>query len=651
MPLFDLQSKYKPTGDQPQAIEALVNGLEKKKRYQTLLGVTGSGKTFTMANVIAQAERPALILCHNKTLAAQLYGEMKNYFPNNRVNYFISYYDYYQPESYMVASDTFIEKSTLVNEKIEEFRLASAADLVSRRDVIIISSVSCIYGFGRPDTFKMGSFTIKVGEKVKRQDLMLQMVQAGFERNDTELKSGKFRAKGDTIELIQGFGKSIYRVEMFGNEIEKITERHLITQKEITKLGELTVFPRSPYWVDPKDIKPAMKDIKDELDERLKQLPQLEGHRLKQRTMYDLELIKEFGTCKGIENYSKHFDRREAGERPKTLLDFFPDDFLMFIDESHASIPQVGGMYKGDRSRKETLVEHGFRLPSAFDNRPMKFDEFETYMKSTIFVSATPNVFELQKSPFVVEQIIRPTGLLDPPIEVRKPEGQIEDLLQEIKEVISRDNRVLITTLTKRMSEDLADFLAKKGIKVRYLHSEIDTIERTVILRDLRIGKFDCLVGINLLREGLDIPEVELVAILDADKEGFLRNERSLVQTIGRAARNVRGRVIMYASKTTDSMKCAIKETNRRRAIQEAHNTKHGIEPQSIIKEISERLSTSDDIKKTYKGIDNVHDLLVELEGAMKISAENLDFERAIELRDEVAEVRKKNNLPEDDLL
>jgi excinuclease ABC subunit B len=651
MSIFNLQSEYKPTGDQPHAIEALSNGLEKGNQFQTLLGVTGSGKTFTMANVIRNLDRPTLILSHNKTLAAQLYSEMKEFFPDNRVNYFISYYDYYQPESYLPASDTFIEKSTLVNEKIEEFRLASAADLVTRRDVIIVSSVSCIYGFGRPDTFKMGSFTIKKGDKWKRQDLLKKMVESGFERNDVELKTGTFRAKGDTIDIIQGFGGSIYRIELFGDEIEKISERHLITQKEIISLEELTVFPRSPYWVDPSSVKPAMKEILKELELRIKELPELEAHRLKQRTMYDLQLIKEFGTCKGIENYSRHFDRRKAGEPPKTLLDFFPDDFVMFIDESHVTIPQVGGMYKGDKSRKETLVDYGFRLPSAKDNRPLKFEEFEKFMKSVVFVSATPGDFERKLSGKPVEQIIRPTGLLDPNIEVRKPAGQIEDLLKEIKDTVSRDNRVLVTTLTKRMSEDLADYLAQNGVKVRYLHSEIDTIERTEILRDLRIGKFDCLVGINLLREGLDIPEVELVAILDADKEGFLRNERSLIQTIGRAARNVRGRVIMYASKKTDSMKRAMKETERRRKIQEAHNTKHGIKPKSIEKKIRERLSVEGDIKKAYKDIDNVHDLLAELEGAMKIAAENLDFERAIDLRDEVAELRKKHNLPEDDIL
>lgn len=651
MSMYKLESDYQPTGDQPEAIQKLVDGLKKKKQYQTLLGVTGSGKTFTMANVIAQANRPALILSHNKTLAAQLYSEMKEFFPDNRVNYFISYYDYYQPESYLPASDTFIEKSTLVNEKIEEFRLASAADLVTRRDVIIVSSVSCIYGFGRPDTFKQGSFNLKKGQQVKRKDLLAQFVASGFERNDTELKTGTFRVKGDTIDVIQGFGKSIYRIELFGDEIDKISERHLVTQKEIISLDELTVFPRSPYWVDPADMKPAMNDIRKELEARLKQLPDLEAHRLKQRTNYDLELIKEFGSCKGIENYSRHFDRRKEGEPPKTLLDFFPEDFLLFIDESHVSVPQVGGMYKGDRSRKESLVEYGFRLPSALDNRPLKFEEFETYMNSTIFVSATPGIYELQKAPLVVEQIIRPTGLLDPPIDVRKPDGQIEDLLKEIKETVARDNRVLVTTLTKRMAEDLSDFLAKSGVRVRYLHSEIDTIERTEILRDLRMKKFDCLVGINLLREGLDIPEVELVAILDADKEGFLRNERSLIQTIGRAARNVDGRVIMYASKKTDSMKRAIKETERRRKIQEAYNKKHNIQPTTIVKKIRERLSLEGDIKKVYKDVDNVQDLLAELEGAMKIAAENLDFERAIDLRDEISEVRKKHGLADEEIL
>ncbi len=651
MSIFKLQSEYKPTGDQPQAIEKLVKGIESGNRFQSLLGVTGSGKTFTMANVIAQFDRPALILSHNKTLAAQLYSEMKQFFPDNRVNYFISYYDYYQPESYLPASDTFIEKSTLVNEKIEEFRLAAAADLVSRRDVIIIASVSCIYGFGSPETFKMGSFAIKKGDKIKKQDLLHKLVKSGFERNDTELKTGTFRAKGDTIDLIQGYGGIIYRFELFGDEIDRITERHLITQKELKELDEAMIFPRSPFWVDPEKQKPALKSIREELEERLKELPELEAHRLRQRTLYDLELIKELGVCKGIENYSRHFEGRKPGEPPMTLLDFFPEDFLLFIDESHVSVPQVGGMYKGDRSRKETLVEYGFRLPSALDNRPLKFEEFETYMRQTIFVSATPGDYEKKHAPEMVEQIIRPTGLLDPLIDVRKPAGQIEDLLAEIQSTAERGNRVLVTTLTKRMAEDLADYLAKNGVRVRYLHSEIDSLERTEIIRDLRMGKFDCLVGINLLREGLDIPEVELVAILDADKEGFLRNERSLIQTIGRAARNDKGRVIMYASKKTDSMKRAMKETERRRKIQEAYNKEHGITPTTIKKAIAERLSLEADLKKVYADVDNVHDLIAEMEAGMQMAAEQLDFERAIELRDKISELRKEHGLPDDDVL
>ncbi len=648
---FKLAAKFKPTGDQPQAIEKLVAGLRAGKQFQTLMGVTGSGKTFTMANIIAQLNRPTLILSHNKTLAAQLYGEFKQFFPDNRVDYFISYYDYYQPESYLPASDTFIEKSTLINEKIEEFRLAAAADLVSRRDVIIVASVSCIYGFGSPENYKKGSFIVKKGEKIKRQTLLQKLVEAQFERNDTELKSGRFRAKGDTIDLIQGFGNIIYRFEMLGDEIEKISERHLVTQKEIRTLDEVTVFPRNPFVIDPASQERAIKGILDELEQRIKELPPLEAHRIKQRTMFDVEMIRSIGTCKGIENYSRHFDGRTPGEPPKCLLDFFPDDFLMFIDESHVTVPQVGGMYEGDKSRKDNLVQYGFRLPSARDNRPLKFPEFEKYMKSTVFVSATPSVFELGKAPLFIEQIIRPTGLLDPQIDVRKPDGQIEDLLAEIKDTVSRGNRVLVTTLTKRMSEDLAEYLANNGVKVRYLHSEIDTLERTEILRDLRLGKFDCLVGINLLREGLDIPEVELVAILDADKEGFLRNERSLIQTIGRAARNVRGRVILYASKNTVAMKRAMAETNRRRKIQEAYNTEHGITPTSIKKDIAERLSIEGDVKQAYKDIDNVHDLLVELERAMELAAEQLDFERAIELRDQVSELRKKHKLPDDDVL
>lgn len=646
-----MEAGYSPTGDQPQAIEKLVEGLRGQKRFQTLMGVTGSGKTFTMANVIAQLQRPALILSHNKTLAAQLYGEFKQFFPKNRVNYFISYYDYYQPESYLPASDTFIEKSTLVNEKIEEFRLAAAADLVSRRDVIIVASVSCIYGFGSPENYKKGSFALKRGQKIDRQELFRRLVEAQFERNDTELKSGRFRAKGDTIDLIQGYGNVIYRFELFGDEIEKISERHLVTQKEIQELEEVTVFPRNPFVIDPATQERAIKGILDELEARLKELPPLEAHRLKQRTMFDVEMIRSLGTCKGIENYSRHFEGRQPGEPPKCLLDFFPEDFVMFIDESHVSVPQVGGMYEGDKSRKDTLVQYGFRLPSARDNRPLKFEEFEKYMKNVVFVSATPGPFELQRAPLAVEQIIRPTGLLDPRIDVRKPEGQIEDLLKEINETVGRKNRVLVTTLTKRMAEDLAEYLATNGVKVRYLHSEIDTLERTEILRDLRMGKFDCLVGINLLREGLDIPEVELVAILDADKEGFLRNERSLIQTIGRAARNVNGRVVMYAAKQTSAMKRAIDETNRRRRIQQAYNTEHGIIPTSIKKDIAERLSLEGDVKQAYKDIDNVHDLIAELERAMEIAAEQLDFERAIELRDQVSELRKQHNLPDTHML
>jgi len=651
MPDFKLHSKYKPTGDQPQAIKKLFAGIQAGKQFQTLMGVTGSGKTFTMANLIEKANRPTLILSHNKTLAAQLYGEFKQFFPDNRVNYFISYYDYYQPESYLPASDTFIEKSTLINEKIEEFRMASAADLISRRDVIIVASVSCIYGFGSPENYRQGSFLIKKGQKIKRQELLQKFVEAQFERNDTELKSGRFRAKGDTIDLIQGFGNVIYRFEMFGDEIEKISERHIVTQKEIHVLDEVMVFPRNPYVIDPKTQEQAIKSILAELEERLKELPPLEAHRLKQRTMFDVEMIRSLGTCKGIENYSRHFEGRAPGLPPKCLLDFFPDDFLVFIDESHVTIPQVGGMYEGDKSRKDTLVQYGFRLPSARDNRPLKFDEFEKFLKQVVFVSATPSIYELQHAPMAIEQIIRPTGLLDPLIEVRKPDGQIENLLGEIKDTVGRGNRVLVTTLTKRMAEDLAEFLATNGVKVRYLHSEIDTMERTEILRDLRLGKFDCLVGINLLREGLDLPEVELVAILDADKEGFLRNERSLIQTIGRAARNVRGRVIMYASRETVGMKRAISETLRRRGIQEAYNTKHGITPQSIQKEIAERLSLEADVKQVYKDVDNVHDLIVELEKAMEIAAEQLDFERAIELRDQVGELRKKHKLPDDNVL
>lgn len=644
MSKFKLNNIYPPKGDQPQAIKSLVQGY-KKYSAQTLLGVTGSGKTFTIANVVDQLQKPTLVLSHNKTLAAQLYQEFQIFFPDNKVCYFISYYDYYQPESYLPASDTYIEKDSNINERIEQMRLEAAASIMSRDDIIVVSSVSCIYGFGNAQDFEGESFQIKVGQKLNRQELLKDLVRIMYERNDTEIKPGLFRVKGDTIDIFPGYTAAFkIRVEFFGDEIDKITEVQAVTNKKINDLKSVYIYPARPFVVPESRIPQALSGINQELARCLPKLDVIEAHRLKQRTSYDLEMIEQLGYCKGIENYSRYFDQRAPGEPPYTLIDFFNykfgEDWLFVIDESHQSIPQLHGMYNGDRSRKETLVEYGFRLPSALDNRPLKFEELEKYLKHVIYVSATPSDYEIKTSGKITEQIIRPTGLLDPIVIIRPAEGQIEDVMKEIKNVTENGYRTLVTTLTKRMAEDLTYYLIDNNIKAVYLHSDIDTLERTKIIKDLRLGRYDVLVGINLLREGLDIPEVAFVGILDADKEGFLRNTRSLVQTMGRAARNVNSRVILYADRKTQSIKDAIRETNRRREIQMAYNKKHGITPKTIEKSIAEEEiviepnEDDDELKIDKLGLD--------LEGQMLSAAEDLDFEKAIDLRDKIEQLKKK---------
>lgn len=638
---FKLKTTYKPTGDQPKAIKQLEEGFLKYPQ-QTLLGVTGSGKTFTMANLIQKVQKPTLVLAHNKTLAGQLYEEFKEFFPENKVCYFVSYYDYYQPESYVPSTDTYIEKDSAVNEKIEEFRLEAASSVISREDVIVVASVSCIYGLGDPNEYRQGIFQINVGRELGRDKLIKALVGIQFERNDTELRSGRFRVRGNTIDLIQGYGRNIFRINFKGDTIESIKVIEPVNLKIIENIKKLDIFPASPFMTSRESIDRALISIEKELKEILPTLPMLEAHRLEKRTRYDMEMIRELGYCKGIENYSRHFDGRNVGQPPKTLLDFFPDDFLMIVDESHQSLPQVHGMYKGDYSRKKNLIDNGFRLPSAFDNRPLKFEEFEKYLKHVVYTSATPADYEFKNSGQVVEQIIRPTGLIDPEIFVRPSAGQMDDLIGEIKKKIAEGNRTLVTTLTKQMAEDLTEYFLKRDIKVNYMHSEVDTLERTEIIADLRRGKYDVLVGINLLREGLDIPEVGLVAILDADKESFLRDARSLIQTIGRAARNVDSYVLMYADNMTGSMKEAISETNRRRKIQIKYNEEHGITPASIIKAIKAKPA---EIKKEIEKFDlkkvgSLEELIIELEVQMQIAAENLDFEKAIEIRDELRKLR-----------
>jgi excinuclease ABC subunit B len=640
MSSFELTSTFAPAGSQPEAIAQLKKGLDANDQYQTLLGVTGSGKTFTMANLIAYADKPTLVLAHNKTLAAQLYQEFCDFFPKNRVEYFVSYYDYYQPESYIPAKDQYIEKDSSINPKIEQLRLSATASLMHRRDVIVVASVSCIYGLGNPENFREMGFELAVGQKIARNDILSRLIEGQFERNDTELMPGRFRVKGDIIDFIPGYFNDIIRVELFGNEIERIREidKHTGAKKEEMKYFH--VYPARHFVTPESTRKTAIDSIRKELDEVLPTLGLIEAHRLTQRTNFDLEMIEETGSCKGIENYSRHFDGRRAGEKPFCLLDYFPDDFLMIIDESHQMIPQLHGMFNGDRSRKKALVDYGFRLPSAYDNRPLKYHEFEQYMGQAIFVSATPGDYEIKKSAQVVEQIIRPTGLVDPEVVVRKIDGQTDDVIAEVNAAIARGDRALVTTLTKRLAEELSEFLSERGVKTRYLHSDIDTLDRTEIIRELRLGKFDVLVGINLLREGLDIPEVGFIGILDADKEGFLRDARSLIQIIGRAARNVNAKVVLYGDAMTDSMKRAIAETKRRRDLQVAFNTKHGIVPKTIIKPVKEKEVDIKDTKHIPKR--EIPNVVIELEKQMRDAAERLDFEKAIALRDQVKKLNER---------
>ena len=642
---FELSSDYSPTGDQPQAIDELVEGVEKKS-VQTLLGVTGSGKTFSVANVIAKTGKNTLVISHNKTLAAQLYSELKQFFPKNNVGYFVSYYDYYQPESYLPQTDTYIEKDTQINEKIEKLRLEATAMLLSGEPTIIVSTVSCIYSLGNPKDWEDLAIVIKSGDEIKRSELIRQLIDARYERNDTEIAPGNFRVKGDTIDITPAYSEDIVRISMFGDDVEKITILDHVSLKEKKKLSQMKIFPAKHYLIAKDVRKNAINSIKDELKKRLPELNELEKQRLEMRTKYDLEMIEELGYCSGIENYSRHFDGRKAGEKAFCLMDFFGEDYLLVIDESHVTLPQLHGMYKGDHSRKDQLVTYGFRLPSAFDNRPLKFEEFEKYIKNTIFVSATPAEYEKKISSKIAEQLVRPTGLLDPLVEIRPTKNQMDDLIEEINKKAAKSERVLVTTLTKRMAEDLAEYLSKKQIRVRYMHSEIEGLQRTELIRQLRLGEFDVLVGINLLREGLDIPEVSLVAILDADKEGFLRNFTSLIQTFGRAARNENGNVIMYADNITKSMTLAMDETKRRREKQSQYNLQHNIVPQTIIKSVPEQVTTLDESK-----LKSTHDIstdIIDLEAQMKKYSEDLDFENAIECRDRIKRLEKELQLKND---
>ncbi|MCL2188919.1 MAG: excinuclease ABC subunit UvrB [Defluviitaleaceae bacterium] len=652
---FTINAPFTPTGDQPEAIEALAEGFKKGKKFQTLLGVTGSGKTFTMAHVIQSLQKPTLVMAHNKTLAAQLYSEFKEFFPDNAVEYFVSYYDYYQPEAYVPSTDSFIEKDSSVNEEIDRLRHSATSALFERDDVIIIASVSCIYGLGDPQEYRDMNLSLRKGMNRERDDIMRKLVEIQYNRNDLNFQRGTFRARGDVLEIFLANSAEIaVRVEFFGDEIEKITEVHALTGDPINVIEHIVIFPASHYVTSRERLEQAIERIEEELKEQIVHLKSqekiLEAQRLLQRTKYDIEMMREIGFCSGIENYSLHLSGRERGSTPYTLLDFFPEDFLIIADESHVSIPQARGMYEGDRSRKNTLVEYGFRLPSAMDNRPLRFEEFEGKIPQMLFVSATPATYEKAHSELEVEQIIRPTGLLDPPISVRPIKGQIDDLIGEINATVEKKQKVLVTTLTKRMAEDLTNYLKEAGIRVRYLHSDIITLERLEIIRDLRMDVFDVLVGINLLREGLDIPEVSLVAIIDADKEGFLRSATSLVQTIGRAARNVDGRVIMYADNMTDSMKYAIGETNRRREIQEAYNVKNDITPQSIIRKVHERIRlsvaaepTTTELKKDPESMnrEELTKAIKAVEKQMKQAAAELQFEQAAKLRDELLGLRK----------
>ncbi|MCG7384139.1 MULTISPECIES: excinuclease ABC subunit UvrB [Paenibacillus] len=651
---FEIESEFSPQGDQPAAIEELVQGVQEGKRYQTLLGATGTGKTFTIAQTIAKLQRPTLIIAHNKTLAAQLASEFKEFFPNNMVEYFVSYYDYYQPEAYIPSSDTYIEKDSSINEEIDKLRHAATSSLFERRDVIIVASVSCIYGLGSPHDYSSMLLSLRVGMEKPRNQILSRLVEIQYQRNDINFVRGTFRVRGDVVEIFPASkGEHAIRVELFGDEIEKITEIDVLTGELIGERDHIAIFPASHFVTQEETMRVALVNIERELEERLEVLREqgklLEAQRLEQRTRYDIEMMKEVGFCSGIENYSGPLTFRERGDTPYTLLDYFPDDMLIVVDESHVTLPQIRAMYNGDQARKTVLVDHGFRLPSALDNRPLKFEEFEEKMNQIIYVSATPGPYEIEHTDTMVQQIIRPTGLLDPIIELRPTKGQIDDLISEINDRIAKDERVLITTLTKKMSEDLTDYLKEIGIKVRYLHSEIKTLERMAILRDLRLGTFHVLIGINLLREGLDLPEVSLVAILDADKEGFLRSERSLIQTIGRAARNSDGRVILYGDKVTDSMDKAMKETERRREIQIAYNEKHGITPQTIRKKVRDVIEATKVAESKNEYLTGAAEkmskkerqsLIQRLEAEMKDAAKNLQFERAAELRDALLELR-----------
>ena len=653
---FEIQSNYQPSGDQPTAIAELVKGIKEGKRHQTLLGATGTGKTFTISNVIKEVNKPTLIMAHNKTLAGQLYSEFKEFFPNNAVEYFVSYYDYYQPEAYVPQTDTYVEKDSSVNDEIDKLRHSATSALFERKDVIIIASVSCIYGLGSPEEYREMVVSIRTGMEIERNQLLRRLVDIQYERNDVNFIRGTFRVRGDVVEIFPASrDEKCIRVEFFGDEVDRIREVDALTGEVLSEREHVAIFPASHFVTREEKMKIAIENIEAELEVQLEKFREegklLEAQRLEQRTNYDLEMMREMGFCSGIENYSRHLTLREAGATPYTLLDYFPDDFLLVIDESHVTLPQIRGMYNGDQARKQVLVDYGFRLPSALDNRPLKFDEFQSKVSQSIYVSATPGPYELEHTPEMVEQIIRPTGLLDPTIDVRPIEGQIDDLIDEIHERVRRNERVLVTTLTKKMSEDLTDYLKEMGLKVEYLHSEIKTLERIEIIRELRKGTYDVLIGINLLREGLDIPEVSLVAILDADKEGFLRSERSLIQTIGRAARNENGHVIMYADKMTDSMKKAIDETKRRRHIQEAYNKEHGIVPKTIIKKIPDiiRATQAAEEEGTYvtkvtKGKKltkaELDKLIATLELEMKDAAKALDFERAAELRDTIFELK-----------
>ena len=653
---FELKSDFKPTGYQPQAIKSIVSAINNNEKYSTLLGVTGSGKTFTMANIIQEVKMPTLILAHNKTLAAQLYSEFKEFFPNNAVEYFVSYYDYYQPEAYVAHSDTYIEKDASINDEIDKLRHSATAAILERDDVIIISSVSCIYGLGDPEDYRKLMLSLRPGMERDRDDIIKKLIEIQYERNDINFTRGTFRVRGDILEIFPASNdERAIRIEFFGDEIDRITEIDYVTGKIVGTRNHVVIFPASHYVTTPERVEKAVIEIEKELEERVKSFKDddklLEAQRIEQRTKYDIEMLKEIGFCQGIENYSRHITGRKPGEKPYTLMDFFPDDYLIIVDESHVTVPQVRGMYAGDRSRKTSLIDNGFRLPSAYDNRPLNFDEFEENINQILFVTATPGSYELEHSTTIAEQIIRPTGLLDPIVEVRPINNQIDDLVVEINKVIEKDERVLITTLTKKMSEDLTNYLKEIGIKVKYLHSDIDTLERVEIIRDLRLGKFDVLVGINLLREGLDIPEVSLVAILDADKEGFLRSETSLIQTIGRAARNSEGKVIMYADKITRSMESAIAETKRRREIQMLYNEEHDITPTTIKKKVRDAIeATVVADEETIYGIketDNIEEIkenIAALQAEMMEAAQNLQFERAAELRDKIKQLEERIN-------